>query len=189
MLRSAPYFFTTIPSQPNVQRGLAKDLVSLEGPTVDRCLALIPASPYPPSSVSVGPVHTFLAQALTIFYDPAFTIGQTVQLDPKLDPDIHQGLGTGFEFNTALSGTFSTIIDPNGALPNTVLATDNHLALSTDGLQAVPQISPTHAVTEICDWVGQDHQQARQRGHWAVPMEHMTTAEINYKAVRHQHMV
>ena len=60
----------------------------------------------------------------------------------------------GFEFNTALSGTFSTIIDPNGALPNTVLATDNHLAPGTNGLQAVPQISPTHAVTEICDQVG-----------------------------------
>ena len=85
---------------------------------------------------------------------PAFTISQTVQLDPKLDPDIHWGLGTGFKFNTALSGTFSTIIDPNGALPNTVLATDNHLAPGTDGLQAVPQLSPTHAVTEICDWVG-----------------------------------
>ena len=75
-------------------------------------------------------------------------------MDPELDPDIHWGLGTGFGFNTALSGTFSTIINPNGALPNTVLATDNHLAPGTDGLQAVPQISPTHTVTEICDWVG-----------------------------------
>ena len=155
----------------------------------NQCPVLIPASTYPLSSVGVGPAHTFLARTPTLFYDPAFTVGQTVQLDPELDPDIHWGLGTGFEFNTALSRTFSTIIDPNGALPNTVLAIDNHLAPGTDGLQAVPQISPTHAVTEICDWVGQDHQQARQRGHWAVPMEHMTTAEINYKAVRHQHMV
>ena len=120
----------------------------------NQCPVLIPASTYPLSSVGVGPAHTFLARTPTLFYDPAFTVGQTVQLDPELDPDIHWGLCTGFEFNTALSGTFSTIIDPNGALPNTILVTDNHLAPGTDGLQAVPQISPTHAVTEICDWVG-----------------------------------
>ena len=75
MLQSAPYSFTTIPSQPNVQRGLAKDPVSLEGPTANQCLELIPASTYPLSSVGVGPAHTFLAQALTLFYDLAFTIG------------------------------------------------------------------------------------------------------------------
>ena len=154
MLQTTPYSFTTIPSQPNVQRGLAKDPVSLEGPTANQCLELIPASTYPLSSVSVGPAHIFLAQALTLFYDPAFTVRQTVQLDPKLDPDIHWGLGMGFEFNIALSRTFSTIIDPNGALPNTILATDNHLAPGPDGLQTVPQISPTHTVTEICDRVG-----------------------------------
>ena len=75
MLRSAPSSFTTIPSQPNVQRGLAKDPVSLEGPMANQCPVLIPASTYPPSSVGVGLVHTFLTQALTLFYDPAFTIG------------------------------------------------------------------------------------------------------------------
>ena len=37
MLRSAPSSFTTIPSQPNVQRGLAKDPVSLERPMANQC--------------------------------------------------------------------------------------------------------------------------------------------------------
>ena len=102
--------FTTIPSHPDVGRQLGKDLASLEGAPVNQCLTLIPASTYPLSSVDVGLVHTFLTQALTLFYDLAFSIGQMVDLDPELDPDIHQELGTGFDMGTVLSSTLSNTI-------------------------------------------------------------------------------
>ena len=76
-----------------------------------------------------------------------------MDLDPELNPDIHRGLGTGFEFNTGLSGTFSTSMDPNGMLPHTLPATDNHPAPGADGVWPVPQISATPPVTGICDQV------------------------------------
>ena len=133
MLWGAQYLFTTISSQPNRQRGLAKDPASLKGPTANQCLELILASTYPPSSVHVGPVHTILAQALTLFYDLAFTIGQRMNLDTSSIQIYIRGWVMGFEFNRGLSRTFSTIINHNGALPNTLLATNSHLAPGPDG--------------------------------------------------------
>ena len=54
MLWGAPYLFTTIPSQPNVGRGLSRDPASLEGYLANQCPMLILASTYPPSSVGVS---------------------------------------------------------------------------------------------------------------------------------------
>ena len=84
----------------------------------------------------MGLVHTFLTQALTLFYDPAFTISQTVQLNLELDPDIHQELGMDFNLPTGLSGTFSPIIHLNGELHNTLLAASSNLAPGPDGVCA-----------------------------------------------------